>query len=498
MIRGRKVERTEESYFGSESEGEASGVSSVTSMSSEEVEEKGGEDSSRPRPVQSIEGWLVGGVGVYTMWQDERYGTLFMLLVISVMAFGRDIGQLYEVVFPPVIAATVGQDVGANMILAISPLLKMYSGWWVVFGKMVLVANVDGRAVMLDGLYGWIGSILKDVCGESLTGAEYGLFSTLIVNLIVKKGQTVAGEYTRLVVLLPMYSAIASLGYLLKLNELTCILGPHKRPANSDSLKRSYTWKIAATFLGTLLFLTYTHLDVKGTVELVEYAVGLRNHQWILGYWLLFLIIGAPLIMRKSGGWMLDQRRKVWHFCVVLMFLPTGAIDAQFTGLSFGVALTLFFASEIIRACAIPPWGTKLHAALLPYTDRRDLCGPVIVSHIFLLLGIALPIMLVGSPAGILCLGLGDAAASLFGRRYGRHKWPGGSKKTIEGSAAFVLTAMVGLLACKFFGYSDMPSFLRMTLTAAMTALLEATSAMNDNVIVPLFMLVVLHSCISV
>ncbi|KAA8912396.1 hypothetical protein TRICI_003513 [Trichomonascus ciferrii] len=494
MVRRRRVEQTEESYFGSESEGEASEASSVTSMSSEEAEEKGTE-----RPMQSIEGWLVGGVGVCAMWHDEQFGTLFVGLVVSVMVFGADIGQLYELVFPPVVAKTVGQDVGANMVLGISPLLKLYSGWPVVFAKMLLVVGVDGRAVMLDALYGWIGSILRDICRESLTDAEYGLFSTLVVNLIVKQGRTVVGEYTRLVVLLPLYSAIASLGYLRKLNELTCILGPHKRPANSDALKRRYTWKIMGTFVATLGVLAHVHLGgMAGMLGLVEYALGDRTHQWVLGAWGGFLAICAPLVMGKSGGWKLDQRRKVWHFCVVLMFLPAGAIDAPFTGLAFGVALTLFLASEVVRACAIPPWGARLHAALLPYTDRRDVCGPVIVSHIFLLLGIALPIMLVGSPAGILCLGLGDAAASLFGRRYGRHKWPGGSRKSIEGSAAFVVSVVVGLLASRLLGYPDMPSFLRMTLTAALTAALEATSAMNDNVIVPLFMLVVLHSCSSV
>lgn len=45
---------------------------------------------------------------------------------------------------------------------------------------------------------------------------------------------------------------------------------------------------------------------------------------------------------------------------------------------------------------------------------------------------------------GILVLGVGDALASIVGKRIGRHKWSASSSKTIEGSVAFA----VSVIAC--------------------------------------------------
>jgi dolichol kinase len=95
----------------------------------------------------------------------------------------------------------------------------------------------------------------------------------------------------------------------------------------------------------------------------------------------------------------------------------------------------------------------------------------VIVSHIFLLIGCAIPFWLslagvkregsdpwqgwevatrdVSMIAGVVCVGMGDAAASLVGRRIGRHKWPWPGGKSLEGSAAFAVAVTLGLMTGK-------------------------------------------------
>ena len=100
--------------------------------------------------------------------------------------------------------------------------------------------------------------------------------------------------------------------------------------------------------------------------------------------------------------------------------------------LSFGVATAALVVVEVLRLFRVPPLGRLLHHFMAPYTDDRD-DGPLILTHIYLLLGCAIPLWLcgAGSPdghaasagfqrgfnryglssyAGIVSLGIGDAA----------------------------------------------------------------------------------------
>ena len=66
-----------------------------------------------------------------------------------------------------------------------------------------------------------------------------------------------------------------------------------------------------------------------------------------------------------------------------------------FLQLAFGVALAVFIALEYCRLGNIYPIGKGLHAFLSGFTDYRD-SGPFIMSHIYLLVGCALPVWFTG------------------------------------------------------------------------------------------------------
>ncbi|KAI1758558.1 hypothetical protein GGR53DRAFT_252711 [Hypoxylon sp. FL1150] len=245
-------------------------------------------------------------------------------------------------------------------------------------------------------------------------------------------------------------------------------------------------------------------------------------------YFAVVIVVGLMVVFRLSPIYEVDTRRKVFHFMMVAMLLPATYVDPTFVSLALSIVLALFLLFDLLRASQLPPLSKPLASFLAPYVDGRDLRGPVVISHIFLLIGCAIPLWLslgslpragtgylkgwavptreVSMVSGVICVGLGDAAASLIGRRYGQRKWIWGGGKSLEGSIAFAVAVFVGLTAARLWlriggwpatdGNSDTwsASSQKMGVCAATASLTEAVlTGGNDNVIVP----VVLWTCVK-
>ncbi|CAM0138425.1 unnamed protein product [Umbelopsis sp. WA50703] len=109
----------------------------------------------------------------------------------------------------------------------------------------------------------------------------------------------------------------------------------------------------------------------------------------------------------------LNKKRKLFHALAVIMFVPGMLYEPAFLQLAFSVALAAFIYLEYLRFFAVWPYGKNIHMFLTEFIDSRDL-GPVILSHVYLLLGCAESVWLEGSNvlaslSGILTLGFGDA-----------------------------------------------------------------------------------------
>lgn len=206
----------------------------------------------------------------------------------------------------------------------------------------------------------------------------------------------------------------------------------------------------------------------------VRAAVGAANARLLIfAYWAAVLCVGLIAVLRLTPFIEVDTRRKVFHAVMVTMLLPSIFVDPCFCSLALGIVLAVFLILEIIRAGQVPPLGIAIGRFVAPYVDGRDLRGPMVVSHVFLLIGCAIPLWLslagvgrttsgkwpgwetegqvreVAMVAGVICVGMGDAAASLIGRRFGRCKWPWIGGKSLEGSAAFAVAVTIGLLFAK-------------------------------------------------
>ncbi|CAN8095601.1 unnamed protein product [Discula destructiva] len=219
---------------------------------------------------------------------------------------------------------------------------------------------------------------------------------------------------------------------------------------------------------GRLIAEDFCHL---GWVQRFRYiSCGAANTRLLIAaWWVGIVIVGLAIVFKLSKAYEVDTRRKVFHFMMVSMFLPATFIDPTWCALALSVVLAVFLLLDMLRASQLPPLSTPIKNFLQPYVDGRDYQGPVVVSHIFLLIGCAIPLWLslaslpragighlrgwevptreLSMVSGVVCVGLGDAAASLVGRRWGVHKWWWGGGKSLEGSLAFAAAVLVGLLA---------------------------------------------------
>ncbi|KAJ7510380.1 hypothetical protein B0H11DRAFT_2168715 [Mycena galericulata] len=203
----------------------------------------------------------------------------------------------------------------------------------------------------------------------------------------------------------------------------------------------------------------------------------------------LFAASGELLDRAPTLG--LNARRKFFHALVVVMFVPGVAFDPAFTHLAFSVAFALFVFAEYVRYFAIYPLGAAVHLFMNEFLDSKD-GGTAILSHFYLLTGCAGALWLEGPSrllqfTGVLVLGLGDALASIVGKRHGRHAWSPTTPKTLEGSAAFVAAIVASAWALRLCGLAEPFSTPRYVLVVALAAVLEALSDQNDNLTLPLY-----------
>lgn len=188
----------------------------------------------------------------------------------------------------------------------------------------------------------------------------------------------------------------------------------------------------------------------------------------------------------------LNARRKSFHGIAMLMFLPGIAFDPAFTHLAFSSAFALFIFAEYVRYFALYPFGASVHVFMNEFLDNKD-AGTAIISHFYLLTGCANSVWFEGPSkllhfTGLLALGVGDALASVVGKRLGRNRWSPSNQKTGEGTITFIFSVTLSALILRFLGLTEEFSVFRYACVVALSSLLEAFSVQNDNLILPVYL----------
>ena len=160
--------------------------------------------------------------------------------------------------------------------------------------------------------------------------------------------------------------------------------------------------------------------------------------------------------------------------------------------------------SQILRANRVQPWAAHLDTFLLPYLDAQD-SKELILTPIHLIAGVFLPSALelvfgdsataasgaLAHPAryfaGVVTVGVGDAAAALVGRHFGRHRWGCAERrKTLEGSAAMFVAQLAAHALLVDGGHFAATLRSPVVLaTYALTTLAEAAIQRGDNLALP-------------
>ena len=245
----------------------------------------------------------------------------------------------------------------------------------------------------------------------------------------------------------------------------------------------------------------------------------------LAAYWAL--VFGAALFaIRRLGvrGAPTIALRKAYHLLAVVAFAPAslpgyaarrlmghGLPHPEMLAVAYAVALLVFALGECVRTSRAGWLGRSIDDIFSRFTDSRDDHGSVVISHTSLLVGVAVPLWLnhekwsasaeldhsVGALAplaGIISLGLGDAAASVFGVYFGKTSVCAGCGKTVEGAVAGAVANMAGLLFAWWVVNRHKETPWGCLLMAGVgTAALEATTEQLDNAFLPLHMAAVLQ-----
>lgn len=194
--------------------------------------------------------------------------------------------------------------------------------------------------------------------------------------------------------------------------------------------------------------------------------------------------------------------RKFYHLMTIPFFVPVLFEDQAFLSTALVLVSCLFVELEVFRViCPFGVFSRRLSLLMSKFKNPVDGAGPIVLSHLYLLLGCTIPIVTSTAPGftpptlwtwslgGVASLGVLDAAAAIVGMLVGGPKWPA-SNKTMIGSVAGALSmilfqaALIKIIGPTMGGTIDWITLARQ---AIYCSLWEALSGdLNDNLTLPL------------
>ncbi len=149
---------------------------------------------------------------------------------------------------------------------------------------------------------------------------------------------------------------------------------------------------------------------------------------WAVGLVLVIILsylFHTSEVNKDETGW-LQLYRKSFHFIAIFMFLPAGLYNLPLLQLGLVVTACIFVILEAMRfSLKETPIGSFLNDFVSRFTTEEEEEAAVILPHLYLLTGCAIPILISSSPnsihayAGIFALCVADAIVQYWFTTYG-------------------------------------------------------------------------------
>ena len=217
--------------------------------------------------------------------------------------------------------------------------------------------------------------------------------------------------------------------------------------------------------------------------------------------WFIPVMVSLLIVKKKQNTTAKASTsvRKLFHGLVVIVMLSGLNKDIEFTSFASLMMLIMFVYIECLRTLNIGKISALLNDALSKFTDEKDE-GSLILSHIYLLIGVFLPLWIAydlkSVPklfllSGVLSVGIGDSVASIIGSRYGKTKWPYSPRKSVEGTMASIIGQFLFVHFLALTNHLNDYNSNKLLLSITITSLIEAHTTQVDNIVLSFSMYII-------
>jgi len=213
----------------------------------------------------------------------------------------------------------------------------------------------------------------------------------------------------------------------------------------------------------------------------------------LLLLWGVCTLLALHIVAQQDSRAITTITRKYFHFLVVVVFTSGVMVNRSLLYLASIVGLSVMILLEHMRFAKIQPVANVISAAFKTFQDKNDR-GDLILTNIYLLVGVSLPLWLTpdlekADPllllSGVLSIGIGDSFASIFGSKFGRTIIPQ-TQKSVEGMMASILAQLVFVKAL------NMELNLVLVFGICVVSIVETLTTQVDNLVLPFVMYIVL------